>query len=147
MLLLSFSAALFSSRSLPKTRHAGTSSFAHRSRHLHTSARLHMQEGIPSDSGIAYDRGGSGAHLARAVKMPSRLCQLLGTARSRGQTARYALIGGIGTNPSCQALSLESRDCARKSGRARPRPCWFLLILGIDERAFWVRGWPGRLSR
>jgi hypothetical protein len=29
-----------------------------------------MREGIPSDSGIAYGRGGSGAHLARADKMP-----------------------------------------------------------------------------
>lgn len=35
-------------------------------RHLHTSAHLHMREG----RGIAYGRGGSGARLARAVKMP-----------------------------------------------------------------------------
>jgi hypothetical protein len=77
-----------------------------------------MQEAIPSDSGIAYDRGGSGAHLARAVKMPSRLCQLLGTARSRGQTARYALIGGIGTNPSCQAFRL-SRGIAQENRDVR----------------------------
>jgi hypothetical protein len=38
-----------------------------------------MREEIPSDSPIAYGRGGCGAHLARAVKMPllfSRLSHL-----------------------------------------------------------------------
>ena len=68
-----------SSRCLSKTRHAGTSSFAQHNRHLHTSAHLHTREGIPSDSRIAYGRGGCGAHLARAVKLPlffSRLSHL-----------------------------------------------------------------------
>ena len=41
----------------------------------------------------------------------------------------------------CRGIAQENR------GRAPLARVGFLLILGIDERAFWVRGWPGRLSR
>lgn len=51
------------------------------------------------------------------------------TARyfSQQGTSKHALIGGNGTNPSCQAFSLVSRDCARKSGTCTPRSCWFFV--------------------
>lgn len=117
-----------------KTRRAGTSSFAHRSRHLHTSAHLHMREEVTSDCHIAYGRGGSGAHLARADKMPLSFSRALAisavpTARyfSQQGTRRHVLIGGNGTNPSCQPFSLVSRDCARKLGTCAPRSCWFFV--------------------
>lgn len=123
-------------------------------RHLHTSAHLHMREG----RGIAYGRGGSGARLARAVKMPllffpralaisavppARYCSQKGNTKTRADWRKW----DESFLHSCQVarpVSLVVEGLRKKIRDVRNRPSRlvlaFLLILGIDERfCFWVR--------
>jgi len=158
MWLLSFFAGFISSCSLPNTdntRHAGRSSFF--AYHKSSSAHLHIctcESELPmrvvSLTSVAAAAHTSlvriKCHFSRALAISAvpavRYCSQQGTAK-------HVLIGGNGTNPSRQAFlacAVASKVIAQGIGTCTLARVG-LLILGIDERVFWVRDWPGWLSR
>lgn len=103
-----------------------------------------MRDWATGESGIAYGRGGSGAHLARADKMPlfSRLSHLgcasssvllaAGDSKTRADWRKW----DESFLPGLFACVVVSKVIAQEIGTCTIARVGFLLILGIDERAF-----------